>query len=215
MRGDADALDAARRDPAGAAERCAALSLPDLRADCTLAAAERLARRDGPAAAALCDALPTGTARDECFFQVAERGGADCDRAGAFAADCRMHRWSRELEEMLPEDPRPVEVLDELRRAMREAGLDPGADEPWWAAWRAVLARGRPFDRAACRALADARLAALCAGAGRQLYGDWLAHLRDTGTLPCAGPATGRLAHTPDPELDAMLAAARAEAGCP
>jgi hypothetical protein len=214
----ADALAAVARDPAGAAAHCAAVPDAALRADCVTAGAEALAKPDPDAAAGLCAGLPDGVGRDECGFQVAERteDAARCDAAGRFADDCRMHLWTRAVQRAFPPGTHPDEAEPELARLAAAAGFGPDDPRPWIAATRHLLGRMRPLDRGRCDGLSAPTRRKVCKDAARDLFHDRLNHARDTGTFPCdGGPLPDVLQHTPDPELDAIIAERKGRDLCP
>ncbi len=214
----ARALAAIRSDPAGAAAACAPVRDPNLAADCLTAAAEALADNDPDGAEALCVQLPAGVGRDECHFQVAERARdvTRCDRAGAFADDCRLHRLSADFGRLIPRGARPGGFEADLAAALPDYGLAVDDPRPWSAAYRWVLGSHRPLDRGSCDAVADPDRAEACRHTAVALFDDLLNHARDTRTFPCdGGPLPDRLAHAPDPVLDQRLAERRARDLCP
>jgi hypothetical protein len=214
----AAALAAIEDTPESTRAHCAAVRTPALRGDCITAGAEALARKATNEAAALCATLPDGIPRDECGFQVAERSGqaGRCADAGRFAEDCRMHVWSRALAEALPPGTPLAEAEPRVAALAADAGFTAADPRPWVVLARYLLGRDAPLDRARCDALSDAKRRQVCKDAARDLFHDRLNHARDTGTFPCAGgPLPALLAHTPDPELDAIVAERRAGDLCP
>lgn len=214
----ADALAAVRRAPADAATACAAVHPPALHADCVIAGVERLVRADAPAARALCASLPR-PGRDECAFRLAEGSGepADCADAGAFVTDCRMHLWSRRVEAALPADGGPADWAQVLGPEVPAFGLDPAAEAPWIAVFRAGFGRTARLDLSGCAAVAAAAgptAAAACPRAAEGLLHDRWNHARDTGGAPCTGPLPPSLDPGSDPALQAVIARRRAEPPC-
>lgn len=212
------ALAAVASRPGDAADLCASLRDPALRADCVSAGAERLAAEDASAAAALCASLAEGVFRDECHFQVAEKSHtpARCAEAGAFADDCRLHLWSQDLRELLPLGKGPGEVEAAATAALATYGLASDDLRPWSALYRELLGREKPLDRGACARAPSPALAEVCTRTGAVLYGDRLNRARDRKTFPCAGgPLPTSLLTTPDPELEQMLAERRLRDLCP
>lgn len=213
----ADALALVEQDPSAGVQACEALPPGSLRVDCLGVAAERLAKTDASAAAAVCQSLPAGLWRDECHFQVAERSGESdrCAAAGRFAEDCRMHHWSRGLVGVLPQGATPAGAEEQLAARAAAAGFADEDPRPWIAAFRLLGARMSPLDRSLCAPLSSPNRVDLCRQALRDHYNDLLNHARDTGGFPCGGgPLPPRLAYTPDPELDALVASRRVEDLC-
>ncbi|MBN1336781.1 MAG: hypothetical protein JXB39_12560 [Deltaproteobacteria bacterium] len=209
-------------DPAAAFEACMALHDDALRADCGLAAAERLAHTRGPTTGDLlarCRRLD-GWAADECAFQVGERrrDPAACAAAGRFADDCRLHLFSTGLASWVPAGASPSDpaLLERLRSEGAATGLDPTDERAASAYFRWVLGGRVPLDRGACDALSDPALQDACRHTGLALYADRLNHARDTRTYPCGGgvlPAS--LAYAPDPEIDRLRQRREEEDLCP
>ncbi len=215
----AAALAAIAAEPVAGATACADIVRPALRADCTSAAAEALAATDAAAAAGLCAGLPAGSGRDECHFQVAERS-ADvrrCADAGDFADDCRLHRLSADLRNLLPASATDLATAEAtLAPHLRDYGFAPDDMRPWSAAFRYLLARELPLDRGRCDAVTDPDRAEACRHTALALFEDMLNHARDTTGLPCdGGPLPPRLRYRPDPDLDAILARRMATDLCP
>ena len=208
-------------DPAAAFDACLLLHDGDLRAECGLAAMERLARTTGPPSAELlgrCQRLE-GWARDECAFQVGERrrDPTACAAAGAFADDCRLHLISTGFARWVPPgaSPSDLALLDRLRAETVAVGLDPADERARSAYFRWVLGGQTPLDRSTCDTIPEPAAREACRQTGLALYGDRLNHARDTRTYPCAGgelPAA--LATTADPDLDAMRRRREAEDLC-
>ncbi len=219
--GYAEALRAVSTDPSAGASACAALVRAAERGDCIVAAAEALAATDTDAAQALCDSLvgdELGLYRDECGFQVAERSGDPerCATAGRFADDCRLHQLSSALGGAIPRGAAPGGFESQLAPQLAQWGFAEDDLRPWSAAYRWVLGGQRPLDLGSCAAVARPELAEACVRTGLAHYEDVLNHARDTGSFPCDGSAlTGRLAHMPHPELDALIERRRQEDLCP
>lgn len=214
----AEALAAVRRSPAAAAAACAPVRPPPLHADCVMAGVERLSRADAPAARALCAALPS-PGRDECAFRLAEGSGepADCAQAGAFVTDCRMHLWSRHVDAALPTAGAPAAWAAALAPEIPAFGLDPTADAPWVAVFRAGFGRAPQLDPSGCAAVAAVAgpvAAAACPRAAEGLLHDRWNHARDTGAAPCTGPLPPALDPGADPTLQAVITRRRAEPPC-
>lgn len=211
------ALQAVQRTPAAAEETCAALELPELRAECITAAVERLATKDPALAHSLCGGLPPSIGRDECFFQRAERSAdpTACEDAGRFAMDCRMHLWTQVVVQAVPGGAAPGSFEEELSITAAEAGFEAEDPNPWIPVYRRALGMRRPLDRASCNQAGTELRVATCRNAGVQLYNDLLNHARDTQSFPCAGgPMPPTLAYTADPELDALVAERRSRDLC-
>lgn len=205
-----DALARVAEAPAEAPALCAPIRDAGLRADCVLAGAEALAVTDPDGAARLCAGLDEGVSRDECGFQVAERAGRPelCTAAGRFEDDCRLHLWSRALREIVPARARPGEVEASASAALGAYGFATDDNRPWSALYRELLARQRPLDRASCEAAPTAEQRAACWNTGIMVYNDRINVARDRKQLPCDGaPVPAILQTTPDPELEALLAA--------
>lgn len=214
----AEALAALEEAPAEAARLCAAIDRDELRADCVTAGVERLAATELAAARALCESLPDGAGRDECLFQAAEAGRDPglCAAAGRFADDCRMHLWTATLQASLPRQTLPAEASELVPPLLEAHGFAPDDGRPWVAVYRMLLGARRPFDRSLCDAVSDEERRTICRDAGRDLYQDLLNNARDTGRFPCeGGPLPPMLAHTPDPELEALIARRRPVDLCP
>ncbi len=208
-------------DPGAAFDACLAVRDPDLRADCGLAAVERLARTRGPTTGDLlarCRALE-GWAGDECAFQVGERrrDPSACASAGAFAGDCRLHLLSTGLAGWVPQGALPSDpaLLGRLRTEAGAVGLDPEDERAASAFFRWILGGQVPLDRTSCDAVPDAVAREACRRTGLALYGDRLNHARDTRTYPCqGGDLPPALAHAPDPEIEALRRRREAEDLC-
>ena len=155
--------------------------------------------------AADCDGL-SGASSDECWFRHAEKTDdpADCGRAGSFADDCRMHLFTRAIEDIRAEvggDESPV------GEAALAAGLEPDDIRPWSAWYRTALSRQRPLDRSRCALVSEPSHREACEKTGLALYADRLNRARDQHTWPCHGeelPAA--LRYSVDPDIDAMIA---------
>ncbi len=157
-----------------------------------------------------CAAVRDATSRGECWFQLAEQtdDASLCPKAAPFAADCALHMLSRGFPEWIPRGARPGEQEDEAARRIAASGLAADDMRPWSAFYRHVLGATRPIDRAACASVPDAARREACERTGLAMYQDLLNMARDRGAYPCdGGPLPPLLAHTPDPELDAMRAA--------
>lgn len=201
------ALAAVRAAPAQAAERCAPLVDPALRGDCVTAGAELLAATDASAAAALCDRAGEARHQDECRFQVAERSGdpARCADAGRFAEDCRMHLWSRWVHDAITPTLGPGAVESTARAQLAAYGFAPDDPRPWSALYRALLEARTPLDRAVCDAAAEPMLVESCRQTALAVYNDRLNRARDRLRWCPGAPVPDALAHTEDPDLEAML----------
>jgi hypothetical protein len=180
-----------------------------VRFECVIAAVEA-APRDQEAPE-WCDLL-TGSNLDECRFQLAERTRdlAGCARAGAYADDCRLHVFSELVPEIWPKQGDFAAGVTAVRSEMLAVGIAPDDYRFWSAAFRHGLLARRPFDRQACSVAGDPALVDACRHTGLAVYQDLLNHERDFGHFPCDGaPLPETLAHTADPDLDAIIAERR------
>ena len=182
---------------------CDAVKDPSLRDSCLVALVERRG-------VDRCGEVAEAKAREECAFRLAEKVRAPerCPAAGRFAEDCALHVLSNTF---LVDAPaaRPGGPEESVLAARIVASGLPAEDPRAWTAWyRWTLGRRSPLDRGACAAVpVDARRG-MCRTAGRGLYEDRLRHARDSRALTCsAATVDPELAHTPDPELDALRAA--------
>ena len=214
----AQAIEAVAADPSTSARVCRGVVDPILHADCITAGVEAMAAEDLSAATSLCEGLPDGAGKDECFFQAAEAGKdpATCARAGRFDDDCRMHLWTTALLQGLPRATLPAEADAPVEALLVGHTFGPEDGRPWVAVYRTLLGGRRPFDRALCDGISHPERRTICRDAGRDLYNDLLNNARDTGRFPCAGgPLPPMLAHTEDPELEALIDARREGDLCP
>jgi hypothetical protein len=181
---------------------CAGLAAGPLRDDCVVADVERTGTDR-------CAEVQGERARGECWFRLAEArsDAALCARAAPFVDDCAMHVLTRGFDDWLPRGARPGAIEDVAAPRIAAAGLAADDPRPWSALYRTVLGRTRPFDRSACADAPDDLRREACFRTGLVHYADLLNHARDRGLYPCdGGPLPALLAHTPDPELDALRA---------
>lgn len=157
-----------------------------------------------------CDRVTDARQQGECWFVLAEAtlDPALCPRATPFADDCALHVLSLGFRALGEPGTVPGEHEVEVARRIAAAGLAPDDLRPWSAWYRQVLAGQRPLDRGACDRVADPARAEACRRTGLALYQDRLNHARDHHLWPCdGGPLPPSLATTPDPAIDALVAA--------
>jgi len=211
-----EALAAVAAQPEQASTLCAAVTEPDLHADCVTAAVERLG--DAELGGSLCASLPEGAGRDECVFQLAESSGQPglCDGAGRYADDCKLHLWTATLLQELPREARPAQAEALIPPLLEGHAFEDGDGRPWVAVYRMLMGARRPFDRALCDEIPHEERRQICRDASRDLYQDLLNRARDRDRFPCDGsPLPSELVFTPDPELEALIERRRTEDLCP
>jgi hypothetical protein len=168
------ALQQIQDKPEEADSACGPIRDSVLRADCYLAAVERA----GESGRELCERLE-GKSRGECHFILAEKGQSlkDCEEAGPYARDCRLHLLSRSLAR---ENEYTVQAAESL---LAGHGLE-GSQEGWTAVYRNFHSKKRPLDLGWCR---DSPDPLLCRKAGLQIFRDRLNRARDTDKVECSG----------------------------
>ena len=202
------ALELAQRDPEGAARLCRGVVDDRLRADCAWAVVPHLERSQG---AALCLTLPDEAIGHECWFLLGESGDpGSCANAGPMADDCRMHVFSRRIQDHFGPQVRPGELEDDVLLHIVGVGFSPDDPRPWSAWFRQLLTRGA-LDPGACAAVADEARREVCARTVEPVFHDRLNRGRDTGEPLCTeDPAWAVL----DDALRTLLEARRAEDLC-
>ncbi len=157
-----------------------------------------------------CAQVTNPAAAGECWFVLAEAtmDPSLCPQAVPYADDCALHVLSAGFRALGEPGTRPGEHEAEVSARIQRAGLAVGDPRPWSAWYRQVLAGVVPFDRGACDAVPDPERRDACRHTGLALYQDRLNHARDRHLYPCdGGPLPSLLVRTPDPELDALVAA--------
>ncbi len=157
-----------------------------------------------------CDQTSTPVATGECWFVYAEAtlDPSACPNATPFADDCALHVLSVGFRALGEPGTTPGTHEEEVARRVVSAGLRVDDPRPWSAWYRQVLSGSVPFDRGACAAVSDPMRQESCRRTGIALYSDRLNYARDRGLYPCdGGPLPSVLVRTPDPELDALVAA--------
>ena len=110
---------------------------------------------------------------------------------------------------LLPPDPYSITSFTFLGRSFHgrrpSKPTSPDDPRPWSALYRALLEARTPLDRAVCDAASEPMLVESCRQTALAVYNDRLNRARDRLRWCPGAPVPDALAHTEDPDLEAML----------